>query len=68
MWGKITSIGMRPYMWYKHHVVAGAREHGLPAAYVRALESIEARTDPDNERHARELVLHGLDDLLVRGA
>ncbi|MDN3562093.1 gamma-glutamylcyclotransferase [Vreelandella neptunia] len=66
--GKITSMGMRPYTWYKHHVFAGAREHGLPAAYVRALERIEARIDPDTERHAREMVLHGHDEPLVRGA
>lgn len=66
--GKITSIGMRPYSWYKHHVLAGAREHRLPAAYVRALERIDARIDPDTERHAREMVLHGQDESLVRGA
>ncbi|MGO2265169.1 gamma-glutamylcyclotransferase family protein [Halomonas sp.] len=66
--GKVTSIGMRPYTWYKHHLLAGAREHGLPAAYVRALERIEARLDPDTEHHAREMVLHGLDAPLERGA
>ncbi len=63
--GKITATGMRPYMWYKHHVLAGAREHGLPAAYVRALESIAAHHDPDTKRHAREMALHGFDELLV---
>lgn len=66
--GKITSMGMRPYTWYKHHVLAGAREHGLPAAYVRALERIEARIDPDTERHAREMVIYGHDEPLVWGA
>ena len=66
--GKITSIGMSPYTWYKHNVLAGVREHGLPAAYVRALERVEARTDPDIERHACEMVLHGLDEPLGRGA
>ncbi|MEL7895852.1 gamma-glutamylcyclotransferase family protein [Vreelandella neptunia] len=66
--GKITSIGVRPYTWYKHHVLAGAQEHGLPAAYVRALERIEARLDPDTERHAREMVLYGHDEPLVWGA
>lgn len=66
--GKITTTGMRPYTWYKHHVLAGAREHGLPAAYIRAIERIEAQDDPDPERHAREMVLHGQDESLVRGA
>lgn len=66
--GKLTTTGMQPYTWYKHHVLAGAREHGLPTAYVRALEQIDAQIDPDTERHAREMVLHGLDEPLVRGA
>jgi gamma-glutamylcyclotransferase len=66
--GKITSTGMHPYTWYKHHVLNGAREHGLPSAYVRALERIAAHHDPDTERHAREMALHGFNELLVRGA
>ena len=32
---------LRPRHWYKDHVVRGAREHGLPAHYVRALELVE---------------------------
>jgi hypothetical protein len=66
--GNVTALGIRPYTWYKHHVLAGAREHRLPTAYVRALERIEARIDPDTERHSREMVLHGHDELLVGGA
>lgn len=64
--GKKTSTGMRPYTWYKHHVLTGAREHKLPTPYIRALERIEACSDPDAERHAREMSLHGTDELLVR--
>ncbi|MEA2117411.1 gamma-glutamylcyclotransferase family protein [Halovibrio sp. HP20-50] len=64
--GKNTATGIRPYTWYKHHVLAGAREHQLPAAYVRALERVEAQIDPDTERHAREMVLHGINEPLVR--
>ncbi|MYL25128.1 gamma-glutamylcyclotransferase [Halomonas alkaliantarctica] len=66
--GKITAHGMRPYGWYKHHVLAGAREHSLPLAYIRALERIEAFNDPDAERHAREMALHGVSEPLVREA
>ncbi|MGM0833405.1 MAG: gamma-glutamylcyclotransferase family protein [Pseudomonadota bacterium] len=66
--GKVSAIGMRPYSWYKHHVLAGAREHGLPTAYIRALERIDVHQDPDNERHALEMALHGRDETLVRGA
>ena len=32
---------LRPFDWYKEHVLRGAREHGLPAAYVAGIERIE---------------------------
>jgi len=41
-----------PYDWYKALVVAGAREHGLPQPYVRALDAVAARPDPDARRAA----------------
>jgi hypothetical protein len=53
--GNLTALGLRPYTWYKHHVLAGAREHDLPAYYLRALEGIEAHQDDNAERHAREM-------------
>ncbi|MGM0855866.1 MAG: gamma-glutamylcyclotransferase family protein [Pseudomonadota bacterium] len=56
--GNITAHGVRPYTWYKHHVLAGAQEHGLPSAYIRALERIPALDDPDAARHAREMALY----------
>lgn len=36
--------------WYLSLVVAGAKEHELPDAYVLALESSAAKADPDFER------------------
>ena len=33
---------LRPRRWYKAHVLAGAREHGLPAPYVEMIERVEA--------------------------
>ena len=36
-----TDAALRPRGWYRNHVVRGAREHGLPADYVRELEAIE---------------------------
>lgn len=32
--------------WYLRLIVEGAREHGLPAAYVEYLERVPARPDP----------------------
>jgi hypothetical protein len=36
---------LRPYRWYKALVVAGAREHHLPADYRRRLELVETVSD-----------------------
>lgn len=35
-----TDSALRPVAWYKDYVVRGAREHGLPAEYIRALDRI----------------------------
>ena len=36
---------LRPYRWYKALVIAGAREHLLPANYRRQLELVETVSD-----------------------
>ena len=38
-----TDASLRPRDWYKDHVVRGAREHALPADYVRQIEAVETR-------------------------
>ena len=38
-----TDATLRPFAWYKAHVVRGAREHGLPADCVRELEAVAVR-------------------------
>lgn len=48
--------GVVPYDWYKALVVSGAREHGLAPQYIRMLEGVHAKPDPDlvrAERHFR---------------
>lgn len=44
---------LKPYRWYKQFVVIGARHHGLPAEYVRAIEGVETVEDSDQERAER---------------
>ncbi|MFC3104028.1 gamma-glutamylcyclotransferase family protein [Salinisphaera aquimarina] len=39
-----------PFDWYCAFVVNGAREHGLPADYVAALERVGAQADSDRAR------------------
>lgn len=45
--------GLRPYTWYRAYLLDGAREHGLPADYVAALEAVPAVKDPDPGRDRR---------------
>jgi gamma-glutamylcyclotransferase len=49
-----VDVNVRPYDWYRDLVVAGAREHGLPPAYIRLLEAVPAIEDLDERRAVRE--------------
>ena len=49
---------LRPYSWYKHHVLVGARESSLPDTYIARIEQVESLEDPDRERDARERAIH----------
>ncbi len=39
-----------PYDWYQELVLAGARLHGFPDAYLQLIDSKQACSDPDPER------------------
>ena len=52
--------GLRPYRWYRDLVALGARQHGLPANYVAAIEAVAAGDDPDPVRRV------AMDALLAR--
>ena len=41
-------VSLKPRDWYVEHVLRGAREHGLPVAYVGGIEAIESIPDPEN--------------------
>lgn len=45
---------LRPYDWYKALVLAGARVHDFPDAYIKRIESVQAIPDPDAERSASQ--------------
>ena len=55
-----TSIDeeLKPYQWYKHHVLIGAQEYELPEGYRDRIKSIEAIEDQDRERHEREMGIY----------
>ncbi len=46
-----------PLHWYKAFVVAGARQHELPAEYIAALEAVPAVDDPDAARDLQNRTL-----------
>ncbi len=49
---------MKPYDWYKVHVVVGAQENDLPANYLDMIDAVESVADPDRQREARELSIY----------
>ncbi|GAB4337471.1 MAG: hypothetical protein Kow0089_08730 [Desulfobulbaceae bacterium] len=57
--------GLKPFHWYREHVLFGAREHGLPEASIRTIEAVDVITDPDRERTARELGIYSDHSLLA---
>jgi len=42
---KKSTPGLRPTRDYLNHLIVGAREHQLPAEYIRMLESVEVADD-----------------------
>lgn len=49
---------LKPYHWYKEHVLRGARENSLPFDYISIIDSVASIPDPDNDRHAKELSIY----------
>lgn len=51
---------IQPFSWYKQHVVAGAKEGGLPAEYIEKIETVPTQTDSDSAREKKQMALHQL--------
>lgn len=49
--------GLEPYDWYHGFVLAGARHHALPPAYVRRIERVSFQRDPDKRRRAENFAI-----------
>jgi len=50
-----------PFDWYREHILAGAREHGLPRAYLRHLECLPyrlARIFHDDHASGSEMMIY----------
>jgi gamma-glutamylcyclotransferase (GGCT)/AIG2-like uncharacterized protein YtfP len=44
---RVTASDRLPFAWYKRLIVDGAREHGLPTAYIDALRGLPEQRDPE---------------------
>lgn len=53
-----TDPAMKPFHWYKEHVLRGAAENGLPGDYIRSFIDVESIADHDTERHEKEMAIH----------
>jgi len=53
-----TAAGLRPYCWYREHVLRGAITNDLPAAWIAILEAVACDKDQDRARHVRELAIY----------
>ena len=49
---------IKPFHWYKEHVLTGCIENNLPEYYIQTISSVESVVDPDLERHTRELAIY----------
>jgi len=54
---------LKPYHWYKHIVVLGAKYLQFPDAYVHSIERVESIEDPDEaSRKEHELLIEEILD------
>ena len=49
---------LKPYTWYKEHVLTGATEAKLPASYIARIKDVEAHKDPDKKRETEQLAIY----------
>ena len=50
---------LKPFSWYLHHVLEGARESKLPMEYIEKISSIDSMRDTNIDRHQKESAIHG---------
>ena len=49
---------LKPFHWYKDHVVRGALENNFPENYIKAIFNVESIEDPEPIRHERETAIY----------
>ncbi len=54
-----VDASLKPFTWYREHVLHGARAHALPEHYIAAIHAVDAVDDPDPQRHRLEMAIYG---------
>jgi hypothetical protein len=49
---------LRPYHWYKEHVLRGAVENRFPERYIRSIQGVDSIDDPISDRAIQELSIY----------
>lgn len=49
---------LKPFNWYKEHVLRGAIENNLPGYYIDEIARVESVEDHDKVRYKREMALY----------
>lgn len=57
-WATQIDPRLKPYHWYKHHVLYGARTAGLSDHYIARIEAVESIEDPNADRHRRQMDMY----------
>ncbi|ABA59165.1 hypothetical protein Noc_2712 [Nitrosococcus oceani ATCC 19707] len=55
---RFTDAAMKPFCWYKYHVLYGARSNGLPGDYIARIEAELEQPDGDDQRRAHEMRIY----------
>jgi gamma-glutamylcyclotransferase len=55
---QIIDPTLKPFHWYKQHVIAGASEAGLPDHYIETIANTAVMIDEDDERTRREMSIY----------
>jgi hypothetical protein len=49
---------LKPYSWYKNHVLLGAIESNLPKEYIANIKSVKSFEDLDKNRDTLQRAIH----------
>ncbi|GAA0374420.1 hypothetical protein GCM10009092_43300 [Bowmanella denitrificans] len=53
-----TQANLKPFTWYKNHVLTGARESQLPSEHIANIARVRSVKDPVTSRHMQEMAVY----------